>query len=68
MLYKNLHDLISRSASTRDYFLSLPVSVQLALHEHNDYIHTAAQLHNKAYAAEKYNHAVEISKFHERKN
>lgn len=35
--------------------------MQVALHEHNDYIHTAAELHARADAIEKYNHAVEIS-------
>lgn len=61
MKYDNLHDLISHSNSSKKYFLSLPVSMQVALHEHNDYIHTAAELHARADAIEKYNHAVEIS-------
>ena len=48
MKYKDLQDLISNSASTRQYFLSLPVSLQAALHQQNDFIHTAAELHFKA--------------------
>lgn len=45
MKYNNLQDLILHSSSTRQYFLSLPVSLQLTLHEYNHHIHTAADLH-----------------------
>ncbi len=62
MYYNNLQDLIYNSSSTRKYFLSLPVPMQLSLHEHNDYIHTSAGLHAYAETIEKYNHAVENSK------
>lgn len=48
MKYKDLQDLISHSSTTREYFLSLPVSLQLALHEYNSTIHTAADLHLNA--------------------
>lgn len=48
MKYKDLQDLLSRSSSTRQYFLSLPVPLQLTLHKYNSYIHTAADLHLKA--------------------
>lgn len=48
MKYKNLQDLISYSSTTREYFLSLPVSVQVALHKYNSNIHTAADLHLQA--------------------
>lgn len=48
MKYKDLHDLIFHSSSSRQYFLSLPVSLQLALHEYNSSIHTAADLHLQA--------------------
>lgn len=54
MKYKNLQDLISHSSSTRQYFLSLPVSLQLALHEYNSNIHTAADLHLQADIIRKY--------------
>ena len=48
MRYENLHALINSSSSSRQYFLSLSVEMQMALHEHNDYIHTAAELHRLA--------------------
>lgn len=63
MQYANLHDLIFRSSSSRRYFLSLPVEMQMSLHEHNDCIHTAAQLHERAGALERYHHALAISGF-----
>lgn len=44
----NLHDLISKSSSTRSFFLSLPVATQLTLHKYNDNICTAEQLHQYA--------------------
>ena len=44
MQYKNLHALIEGSSSSRSFFLSLPVELQLKLHEQNDYIHTALDL------------------------
>ena len=62
MYYNNLQDLIYNSSSSRKYFLSLPVSMQLSLHENNDYIHTNAGLHAHVEAIKQYNHAVEISK------
>ena len=43
--YQNLHELIQRSSSSREYFLSLPVDTQLRLHVLNDYIHPLHQLH-----------------------
>lgn len=48
MKYHDLQDLISHSSTAREYFLSLPVPLQLALHEHNASIHTAAELHFRA--------------------
>lgn len=45
MKYKNLNRLIRENSSSRRYFLSLPVETQIELHEHNDYIHTADELH-----------------------
>ncbi len=61
MQYADLHALISQSSSTRQYFLSLPVSLQLSLHRHNDYIHSAADLHIRAAAMERYEHALAVS-------
>lgn len=60
MQYANLHDLIQNSASSRQFFLSLPVSMQCKLHEHNTSIHTAAQLHTKAAAIESYDHLAKL--------
>lgn len=48
MRYKNLNDLIASSSGSRKYFLSLPTSVQLELHEQNDYIHSLYDLHSNA--------------------
>lgn len=48
MKYKDLKDLITNSSTSRQYFLSLPVPLQLALHEYNACIHTAADLHLNA--------------------
>lgn len=42
---KNLSQLIDRSSSTRAYFLSLPPSLQMTLHEQHHTIQTAEQLH-----------------------
>ncbi|MBQ8648785.1 MAG: hypothetical protein IJ470_01790 [Clostridia bacterium] len=61
MRYSNLHDLINSSSSTRKYFLSLPVNMQISLHEHNDYIHTAAELHRMAGIIENYEHHCKLS-------
>ena len=43
--YQNLHELIQRSSSSREYFLSLPVDTQLRLHVLNDYIHSTSITH-----------------------
>lgn len=40
MQFKNLQKLIQTSSSSRQYLLSLPVSIQMQLHEQNDFIHT----------------------------
>lgn len=61
MRYINLNELIKNSSSTRKYFLSLPVDMQLSLHEHNDYIHTALELRNHVSAIENYAHHVKLS-------
>lgn len=42
---KNLNELLAKSSSTRSYFVSLPVWLQIQLHNKNDYIHNAEQLH-----------------------
>lgn len=48
MLYNSLHHLINRSSSSRAFFLSLPVEVQMVLHKDNFHIHTQLQLRHKA--------------------
>lgn len=55
MQYDNLQSLIRNSSSSRKYFLSLPVSMQVELHNHNDYIHSAQQLHLLVHSIEKQN-------------
>ena len=45
MQYENLHQLINHSNCSRQYFLSLPVSMQLKLHQYNENIHNLSQLH-----------------------
>ena len=59
--YDNLNHLVRESSSTRRYFLSLPVSMQIELHEHNEYIHTAAELRRRVDAIEAYNRQVRLS-------
>ena len=44
----NLSKLLFKSTSTRRYFITLPVWLQLILHENHSYIGTAAQLHQVA--------------------
>lgn len=44
MQYENLKLLISSSSSSRRFFLSLPVDVQLSLHDKNDFIKTQQDL------------------------
>lgn len=60
--YNNLHALIQGSSSTRNYFLSLPVAVQIILHEQNDYIHTAEELHTHAENIMKYQMSLSIGR------
>ena len=38
--------------------------MQLKLHEHNDYIHTADKLHRRADTIAKYERQVEISEYY----
>lgn len=61
MAYENLRGLIAGSSSTRAYFLSLPVELQLALHEQDAVIRTAAELRRRAAALEDYRRHVRLS-------
>ncbi len=49
-MYHDLKELIQHSQSSRAFFLSLPVDLQCKLHEHNAYVHSAAELHARAAA------------------
>lgn len=60
--YNDLQALIQSSTSTRNYFLSLPVAVQIVLHEQNDHIHTAEELHTHAENIIKYQMHLNIGK------
>lgn len=48
MMKNNLSKLLFKSTSTRRYFITLPVWLQIILHENHSYIDTAAQLHHVA--------------------
>lgn len=61
MRYNDLNDLINFSSSSRRFFLSLPVKLQISLHEFNDYIHTAEELHQKAGELENYKYHCDLS-------
>lgn len=45
LMAENLSQLLTISSSTRRYFISLPVWLQLMLHKDYSQIRTAAQLH-----------------------
>lgn len=49
MPFPDLQTLLQVSSSSRQFLLSLPVNVQLQLHEQNEWIHTQADL--RRYAA-----------------
>ncbi len=50
MEYKDLNELIGSSMSSRSFFISLPVEIQIRLHGRNDEIKSAYQLHKAVYA------------------
>lgn len=64
MRYENLNQLVRESSSSRRYFLSLPVDMQLKLHTHNDYIHTADELHRRTDEILKYERQVQLSEYY----
>lgn len=55
LLYNDLQDLIRHSYSSRQYFMSLPVSLQTELHKNNNFIRSAYQLHTTAKAIQRNN-------------
>lgn len=54
MQFANLQELIQVSSSSRQYLLSLPVSIQMQLHEQNNFIHTQYELRRNAEYLMKY--------------
>lgn len=44
-MYKDMYELIRKNNGSRDFFLSQPIYIQLALKEISGYIHTTEQLH-----------------------
>ncbi|MCH5298909.1 MAG: hypothetical protein J1E96_04010 [Ruminococcus sp.] len=61
MKYKDLTQLISDSASSRRFFLSLPVEMQLSLHSRNDSVHTAEELREMVHSINRENHYLDLS-------
>lgn len=53
MKAKNLHELLQNSTSTRRYFTSLPVDLQMILHTYNDSIYSAEMLHTYVHIFQK---------------
>lgn len=51
MQYNSLHHLISKSSSSRSFFLALPAEAQRVLHKENLHIHTQLELRLMAEAA-----------------
>lgn len=48
MLYQILQELIQKSKSSREFFLSLSARDQLRLHEWNEHLHSAEELRRAA--------------------
>ncbi len=55
MSVSTLKELIQISSSSRRYLLSLPVDIQIKLHEQNKFIHTLYELRRNAEYLMKYN-------------
>lgn len=61
--YDTLNHLISESSSSRKYFLSLPAAMQIELHEYNECIHTASELHRYVDELNIYHDQIQLSKY-----
>lgn len=61
MRYDSLQQMLQSSSSSRRYFLSLSQDMQMALHQHGPYIHTAQDLHRRVEAVEVYRRQVALS-------
>ena len=59
--YRNLHELISSSKGTREYFLSLAPEKQLDIAKFGDFIHTAAELRLCVSRLDSHTKAVSLS-------
>jgi hypothetical protein len=44
-MYRDLHEMLMSNDSTRQYFMKLPVNVQMTVHQQNDEIRTVEALH-----------------------
>ncbi len=64
MKYGDLQQLIRESSSTRRYFLSLPVEMQIELHSQNAYICTAEALHRRVGELEVQHKQIELSEYY----
>ena len=54
MQFANLQELIQVSSSSRQYLLSLPITIQMQLHEQNEFIHSLYELRRNAEHLMKY--------------
>ncbi|MBO5153439.1 MAG: hypothetical protein J6C00_03680 [Eubacterium sp.] len=45
MRYKNLSQLLAKNSDSKQYFLSLPIGIQMELRGHGESIHSATELH-----------------------
>ena len=45
MRYKNLSQLLAKNSDSKQYFLSLPIGIQMELRGHGEAIHSATDLH-----------------------
>lgn len=52
MEYLNLADLLRGSASSREFFYTLPPDLQISMQPYADLVHNADGLHRAAYAAQ----------------
>ncbi len=48
MAYYDLHTLLENNASIRESFLSLPIDLQIKLHQNKELVHTAEDLQRLA--------------------
>ena len=44
--YKNLSQLLAKNSDSKQYYLSLPIGMQMKLRDHGEAIHSADDLHH----------------------